>query len=159
MSRPRKKISINVLYAAALLQIRDEETGEPLIPHDHAKLMTADNIISLFHADHYPIPHAEDGPDEPWNITHRFIPAHRKKTAEIDVPQIAKNKRIAAGHAAHQAAMDAKLGLESENPDLASIAQPGRTVPKPRPKSRWPQGRKLQTRPFRPKGKKTWRVR
>src|SRR5258708_500593 len=91
----RKKISLKTQLAAALLQIRDA-SSERLIPHDDAKLMSACQIISLFHLDHQPIPHADGGPDEPWNLTHLFIGAHREKTAKRDIPQIAKGKRIRA---------------------------------------------------------------
>ena len=57
--------SLKVRYAAALL-----EMGRS---HSHAKLLHADQIISLFHADHFPIRKVDGGPDEPWNIVHRFI--------------------------------------------------------------------------------------
>lgn len=93
----RKHISLKTKLAAALLQLREYGSdGQwlPIIDHTHAKQMTANQIISLFHWDHYPVPHAEGGPDEPWNLHAELIGAHREKTRKVDVPRIAKNKRI-----------------------------------------------------------------
>jgi hypothetical protein len=93
----REKIACNVKLASTLLQMkRPDETGKlvPVIPHEHAKLMTADQIISLFHFDHYPIRKTDGGPDEPWNLEPRPIREHRVKTAKKDAPELAKIKRI-----------------------------------------------------------------
>ncbi len=56
--------------------------------------MSAEQIISLFAFDHYPIRHEAGGPDEPWNLQPRLILEHRIKTATVDVPEIAKIKRV-----------------------------------------------------------------
>ncbi|MDC7784827.1 hypothetical protein PQJ75_00980 [Rhodoplanes sp. TEM] len=95
----RKHISLKTKLAAALLTLRRvDENGVlvPIIPHEHAKLMSAEQIISLFQWDHYPIPHALGGPDEPWNLQPELIRPHRVKTATQDVPTIAKTKRLSA---------------------------------------------------------------
>lgn len=81
--------------AAALLALTDER-GERLIPHKHAKAMSADQIISLFQFDHHPIRAEAGGPTEPWNLDPRLIPEHRDKTARRDIPEIAKIKRVTA---------------------------------------------------------------
>lgn len=97
----RAHIPDRTKLAAVLLQmLRPDETGKlaPIIPYEHAKLMSADQIISLFQFDHYPIPKAHDGPDEPWNLQPLPIMEHRKKTAEIDVPAIRKADRISDPH-------------------------------------------------------------
>ncbi len=100
----RKHISLKVKLAAALLQMKRCErtlTGERwtlVIPHEEAKTLTPDQIIARFHFDHYPIPHAQDGPDEPWNLTPAPIAGHQEKTAKVDIPQIAKTKRISKDH-------------------------------------------------------------
>lgn len=78
------------------------------IPHHEAKLLTPDQIIALFEFDHYPIPHAEGGPDEPWNLDPVFKPVHREKTAKVDIPTIAKGKRLRRKEGEHTAAMAAK---------------------------------------------------
>lgn len=67
--------------------------GAP-IPREHAQLMTADQICSLFQFDHWPIRYADGGTTHPDNLQPSFIAAHREKTATIDVPQISKRKRI-----------------------------------------------------------------
>jgi hypothetical protein len=93
----RKPISLKTKLASALLtMLRPDETGKlvPIIPHEHAKQMSDEQIISLFQFDHYPIPHAHGGPDESWNLEPRLIAEHRIKTATKDVPIIAKTKRI-----------------------------------------------------------------
>lgn len=64
------------------------------IPMEHQKLMTVAQARSLVHGDHYPIPFADEGPTEFWNCVVLSIMAHRVKTATIDVPNIAKGKRL-----------------------------------------------------------------
>jgi len=83
----RGHISLKTKLASALLALHQ-------IPHSQAQRMTADQIISLYHFDHDPIPHAHGGPDEPWNLTPLLKAAHLEKTAEFDIPVIAKTKRI-----------------------------------------------------------------
>lgn len=82
------------------------------IPHDHAKQMTAKQIISLGHRDHYPIPKANGGPDDHWNIRWRLIKEHREKTAKVDIPAIAKGKRIRRREAEHQERMAERSPLQ-----------------------------------------------
>jgi hypothetical protein len=82
--------------AAALLEVLNVR-GEP-IPLDHAKRMTARQIVSLFEWDHWPIPKSKKGPDKPWNLTPRLRRAHRVKTAKVDIPAMAKEDRLAAQH-------------------------------------------------------------
>ena len=97
MKSPRANIPLKTKLAAALLTMkRPDDNGELvlIIPHEHAKLMSDEQIISLFHFDHYPIPHAHEGPDEAWNLEPRLIAEHRTKTAKIDVPMMAKVDRI-----------------------------------------------------------------
>ena len=93
-------MNMEIKLAAALLQLRDD-AGFKLIPYQHAKAMSAAQIISLFEFDHWPIPRAEGGLDQPWNIVPLFIAEHRRKTREYDVPRIAKNKRIMRKHWQH----------------------------------------------------------
>lgn len=96
----RSSISLKTKLASALLQVG--EGGVPFIPYDDAKQMTADQVVSLFHFDHHPIPKAHGGPDEPWNLMPRLIVLHRRKTATVDAPVIAKTRRIATAHTSHQ---------------------------------------------------------
>lgn len=92
-------ISLAKRCAAALLTMRTlDENGElvPLIPDEHARQMTAEQIISLFHFDHCPIPEFLDGPTEPWNLKPKMIAEHRIKTAKKDIPTYAKVVRLSA---------------------------------------------------------------
>ena len=124
MSR-RDHISLTTKLAAAICIVLD-------IPHEHQKLMTADQVLSLVQWDHWPI-RRDDGlalgmsleeVDRFSNLFPRPIMAHREKTSKIDIPQIAKSRRILA-------------------------AAERRTTPPqehPKPRSRWPQGRKIASR-------------
>jgi hypothetical protein len=107
MPAKRAHISFKTKLVAALCQMRYEVDGkwELILNHDEAKALSEDQILSLFHWDHDPIPHAEDGADEHHNLVPNLIAPHREKTAKVDVPQIAKRKRVAAAHAEHTRAM------------------------------------------------------
>lgn len=121
-------MNLSTKLASALLAMRGED-GAFLVPYEDAKLMSADQIISLFQFDHYPIRKADGGPDAPWNLVPRFILAHREKTAKKDAPEMAKDRSIAAAHANHVDRIQAKIG--------------GRPIQEP-PRS----ARKMQSRPF-----------
>ena len=110
----RKEIGLQTKLAAALLALGKIDYG-------HAKQMTAKQICSLYSFDHYPIRYAEGGPTEPWNLVPRLIPEHREKTAKVDVPQIAKARRLSQ----EQEAFRRRL-LAKDRGD-------------PRPASRWPK--------------------
>lgn len=94
-------MNLKTKLAAALLKLGD-------VPHEHAKQMTADQVICLYQFDHYPIRKCDGGPDEPWNLVPRLIKEHRTKTATIDQSQIAKGKRIRRKWAAHRQRMEVK---------------------------------------------------
>lgn len=86
----RKHVGLKTKLAAALRELAE-------IPMDDARLMTADQVLSLFQWDHT-IYHADGGSDEHYNLTPLLIKQHREKTAKVDVPQIAKTKRITRAH-------------------------------------------------------------
>lgn len=89
MTRKRKDPTLKDKLAATL-----RELGR--IPYDHARLMTADQVISLFQFDHG-IYHVHEGSDEHWNLTPLFIMPHREKT-KVDIKQIRKTDRISRAH-------------------------------------------------------------
>lgn len=128
---PRPAIRLRVKCAAALLTMKGDD-GLPLIPWEHAKQMTSDQIISLFQFDHYPIRHEAGGPALPWNLVPRMIRAHRIKTAKIDQPEIAKIKRITEEQAAFRERLLAKDRGEQK------------------PRSKW------ASRPMTGRGKSSW---
>lgn len=137
-----KRAHIRMIDKAAALAAQVLE-----IPYEHRELMSAEQVLSLLNFDHDPIPHAHGGSDEHFNLTGLSIMAHRQKTATIDVPQIAKTRRIATDDARHQAIMAAKTALAGTDTNavieaLAPIA-----------KKQWPK-RKLEGRPFNSKGKR-----
>lgn len=117
--------------AAALLQLN------PGL-REWAKTQTADAIIRLFDCDHYPIPVAHDGTNHPTNLEMRIREDHHVKTRTVDVPRIAKGKRLTDAHVAFQAKILAKLG---QGP---SDARPGR--------GKWPS-RPMQSRKFQNRSK------
>lgn len=86
MSRPRKEPTLTDKLAATLRELLQ-------IPYEHAKLMSAEQIISLvqWHHIHY---HADGHGVEHWNLDPLLIGGHKLRTAKIDIPQIAKTKRI-----------------------------------------------------------------
>jgi hypothetical protein len=131
MAEPRKQPTLTIKLAATLLMLKDAG-GEPLISHEHAKLMSAEQINSLFQFDHWPIRHEAGGPTEPWNLTPRMIPEHRTKTAKIDIPEAAKIKRIGPAEEAFRARMLAKSDPSVET------AQPKRRQSRPFPKQSRP---------------------
>ena len=116
-TEPRKSPNLMTKLASTLLALED-------IPYTDAKLMSAEQMISLYHFDHN-IRHAEDGTIDFWNLTPRLIVPHREKTTKVDVPAIAKGKRIRKKAEKFTAAMLAK-----------NIGEPIRQKPRSRIKSR-----------------------
>lgn len=86
----RKHISIKTKLAAAICQL--------FLTHDEAVALSEDQVLLLVHWDHCPVPHAEGGPDAHFNLVAALVPGHREKTAKIDIPGIAKRKRITKAH-------------------------------------------------------------
>ena len=103
----RGHISYKTKLVSALCQMMHEVEGklELIFTHEEAKALSEDQILSLFHWDHDPVPHAENGTDEHFNIVPKLIVPHRVKTRTFDVPRIAKNKRISREHEEFQRRM------------------------------------------------------
>jgi hypothetical protein len=102
MAGKRRRISDRTFLAATLL-----DRGE--IPYKHAKLMTEDQLISLYHADHN-ILHETGHPDRDkyWNLKPRLIKEHREKTKR-DAKIIARSRRIRRKLAEHERKRLAKI--------------------------------------------------
>lgn len=144
MARKSKaRIPSKVKLAAALLTIlRPDSTGQlvPVISYEESKRLGPDEIIARFDFDHG-VHEAIDGPTAPWNLTPRPRREHRAKTSAVDIPQIAKTKRLAKAHVDHEGVMLAKVGAQS--PDaIPEAARASRTKA---------TGRKMLGRGF-PKG-------
>lgn len=114
------------------------------IPHEHQQAMHEDQMISLVERDHWPVPVAEGGSGHFSNVWARLIGEHREKTRKVDVPGIAKRKRIARAEAAHQARMAAKAGEERRAAILLAAVE---SVGRARPKRPWPK-QKIRSRGF-----------
>ena len=71
--------------------------------------MTDAQIIAEWEWDHDPIPKAFGGPDDAWNLTPRKRADHRSKTAKLDIPRIAKDKRIRRKLTTHELRMARKI--------------------------------------------------
>lgn len=153
----RKHVSKDAKIASLLLEVWSLR-GQG-IPYAEAKLLTAAQICSLAEW-HHSTPHAIGGDVHPVNLTAMPILDHRKRTREIDVPAIAKSKRIARKHAQHLTAMAAKInghidsrgmlpvdvrgGMGGGAPELTDLTPARRKVDK---KRKWPS-RKMPSRPF-----------
>lgn len=88
--RTRAKINNKTKLASTLARM--------FFTYEEAKMLSEDQILSLIVFDHDPVPHAEGGTDDFWNLTPSLIVPHREKTAKIDTPGIAKRKRVSKAH-------------------------------------------------------------
>lgn len=122
MSKVRGHISLTTKLAAALRDLLK-------IPYEHAKAMSAEQILSLVQWQHI-VPHALDGSDEHWNLEPLLIGAHREITAKVDIPRIAKTKRVSKEHEDFVRRM---LTPREERPEKKS-KWGSRPFPKRRPK-------------------------
>ena len=128
--------------------VRDDGTGKlvPVIRYEHAKLMTADQVLALFHFDHYPIRRVDGGADKHFNLVPRFIPEHREKTAVVDVPQLRKADRLRRRH--EQSLL--RRSIQGEDAEL-TMEETGALRPF-HPRGNWSRRKsKLHSRPFRRK--------
>jgi hypothetical protein len=142
MTRRRAHIGLKTRLASALCQmLRPNERGVlvPVISFEQAQRMTEDEILAAFHFDHYPVPHSQGGSDHHSNIMPVPTREHQVKTAKIDIPQIAKTKRLARAASEHVAALAAKA---------AGAPRPAAKKPKQKiqQRSAFPGGRKFSSR-------------
>ena len=140
----RKPPNMREKLAAALLEIKTFSADGKLVPvidRIAAKSMTAEQIITQFECDHWPIRVVDGGSNHPTNLKWLGKKDHRQKTAKRDIPEIAKSKRITKGEYEFRRRMLAK----SET-GVAAGAEEG-TV-KTRAKRAWPS-RPLQSRGFK----------
>ena len=103
--------------AAALLELQ-RLRGDP-IDRDDAKAMSAEQICSLFQFDHAAGYACHGADNHPTVLTPLLIGEHRAKTARIDVPAIAKGKRLSKAHDEFRARLLAKTG-QGEAPKKAT---------------------------------------
>lgn len=111
----RKKPTMAEKLGAALLELQ-RLRGDP-IPREHAKLMHADQICSLFQFDHDAGFVCHGAGNHPTEMTPLLRPEHREKTAKIDQPAIAKCDRIAPEHEAFRRRVLAVKTGQGEAPE------------------------------------------
>lgn len=63
------------------------------LPHEIAKGMTEKAINAMIELDHYPIRHADGGPDAHWNLRPLFNQDHKLKT-KADAADMAKERKV-----------------------------------------------------------------
>lgn len=125
----RAYIPLKTKLASALLTIvRDDGTGKlvPVIPRDEAKRMTPEAVLSHFAWDHIERK-ALGGTDDFWNLQPLPVEEHRVKTAKIDVPAIAKVKRLSREE---QEFREKLLAKEPGKPREKSSRWPKRSFPR-----------------------------
>lgn len=92
----RKAIPLKVKLAAALTHmLREDEAGKlvPIIQREDAKRMSEDEVLAVFEWDHvHPV--ALGGDNHHSNLSPLPKAGHRLKTAKVDIPRIAKVKRL-----------------------------------------------------------------
>jgi hypothetical protein len=74
------------------------------ISYERSKQMTAKQINALVELDHWPIRHADGGPDEPWNLMPRYKSEHLEKTKR-DATDMAKERKVRRAVVSHAAKM------------------------------------------------------
>lgn len=122
------------------------------IPRDIAKTMGVKRILALVQWDHYPVPWAL-GRDLGWNagqvhhptnLQPLFPEEHRIKSAKLDVPALAKTKRIAREFRRSRASCESpQTDDQSATSDRRSEARQPRPTRKVWGTRSFPKGRKL----------------
>lgn len=145
----RKQPTLREICAAMIVQHFD-------IPREHAKLMTAEQIMSLIQVDHDPVPFAiardlgwsPSQYNHPTNLDIKLILAHRTKSAKVDKPRISKSVRISAENERFQARVLGRSRIVDGAQE--STGRRGKIQSRPFDKTK----RKMQSRPFQKAGKK-----
>ena len=105
----RRNPNLSEKLAAALLAIRQSD-GSWLIPEPTRSTGGPDDILRIVEWDHFPIPVAIGGDNRPQNLVPRRIADHRTKTTTIDIPAIAKSRRISVEQEAFRLRLLQKSG-------------------------------------------------
>jgi hypothetical protein len=108
MKTKRKPPTMAEKLASALLEVQ-RLRGDP-IPREHAKLMHAEQICSLYQFDHDAGFACHGVDNHPTMLTPKLRPEHKEKTAKIDQPAIAKCDRREKAQEEFRAIVLAKSG-------------------------------------------------
>lgn len=82
----------------------------------------------MFHADHDAGYACHGAGNHPTVITMRLIADHQDKTRRVDIPAIAKGKRLSKAQAAHCAVVAAKVGMIAEGEATIRKSRKVRTI-------------------------------
>lgn len=137
MSNRRHHISLTTKLASALLALGH-------IDYEESKKLSAKEICARFEFDHYPVPKALGGSDEPWNLTPRLIADHAHKTNKDNGTGRSDRKVIAKVRNSIKKANERAERIEAE--------QVGDPVREHGFKRRWPS-RDIPSRPFQKREK------
>ena len=122
----------------AALHIENEALkGNPIADWSVIRDMTPEQLCGLFdwhHVSYFAWVEEAHLQNHPSIITPLYVPVHRERTAKIDIPTIAKSKRIRKKRAVHVAKMAEKIGKQEQGPTIE--------LPRSRPKQ------KIQSRGF-----------
>ncbi len=129
----RSYVPLPERLAATLACLLPQEQRDDL----RRRKVTAEAVLALFHFDHI-VFHAHGGAAKWWNLDPKLVAVHREKTAKIDVPAIAKGKRIRRANDE----FSRRLLAKSEGPQPAQPPHHKREWGS-RP---WPTGRKIANR-------------
>lgn len=137
----RKRITDRTLAAHLVARVFE-------IPHEHQKLLHEDQVLSLIERDHWPVPVAEGGTNHFSNVWARLIADHREKTRTVDVPTIAKNKRIRRNEMIRRYNAAAKIDPEAADALYPAVARLKRRKAKILSRPFQKQYRPMQSRGF-----------
>ena len=137
MKQKRARLPTATQIAAAVLSVVREIDGKlvPIIPREIAVNLSAGEILAMVDW-HHIVPHAIGGSDHPSNIEPILRPEHKARTAKIDVPQIAKTKRIAKAEQDFRVRLSAKTGRTGDAPTRKRSTWPSRPM-KGMPNRKW----------------------
>jgi hypothetical protein len=121
----RKKPNLTTCLASALAELQWRR-GDGFAWGD-LKQMTAEQLCSLYQWDHS-VYAAWGGGEHFTNLTPRLTHAHKIKTRKVDIPTIAKAKRIAGRQAERLIPVD-----------VTGARDDGHNAPRPTLKRKWPK--------------------
>lgn len=141
----RKKLSRDEREAACLLAIK---RGTKWLVPEHLRDKPAKEIIAAVDY-HHNVPHAITGDNRPQNLVPMIRGDHRRETAEVTIPAIAKSKRIEKKQAAFRDRILAKSGQSHADSVVKSASKPTPKL-RGRPFQKMPDGVKKDWKTGKP---------
>ncbi len=118
----QRRPNLTQMAAALALQV-------PGLVPEHLRAKSEKAILGALDFHHDPIPFADGGDCSPQNLTAMLREEHKRITAKVTVPTIAKNKRIRKKNQKHLDALARKAGYETDPfVDAKTENLPGRKI-------------------------------